>query len=123
MNSDLYNVHSNAYNGAYNDEYNKKIWNELEEYIDSDSKPDWFKWGKGHRVRIKVRPGDLFRVIKDFFYEYKEYTDDIDNYGSYIDLVRHMMENTYDYLDFRMGDYPDGTEVDKRINEYFGDYI
>ena len=123
LNSDLYNVHSNAYNGAYNDEYYRKVWSELGEYIDTDSKPDWFKWGKGNRVRIRVRPGDLFRVIKDFFYEYKGYTDDIDNYGSYIDLVRHMMDTTYDYLDFRMNDYPDGTEVDKRINEYFGDYI
>jgi hypothetical protein len=38
-------------------------------------------------------------------------------------LLMNLMEDSYDYLDFRMLDYPDGTEVDKKINEYFGEYI
>jgi hypothetical protein len=29
----------------------------------------------------------------------------------------------YEYLDFRIIDYPDSREVDKNINEIFGEYI
>lgn len=121
--SELYSLHSTAYNGAYSDEYYRKVWSELEEYIDTNAKPDWFTWGKGQRVRVKIKTDSLFNAIVEFFYQNQKYNDDIDNYGSYMSLLINLMEDSYDYLDFRMVDYPDGYEVDKRINEYFGDYI
>lgn len=123
LKSNLYNIHSNAYNTAYNDEYYRKVWNELGMYIENN--PDWFKWGEKYRVRLKLKKGILFNVINNFFGEYKDYNDSFDYYGSFISLLEHLMDSSddYEYLDFRIIDYPDSREVDKNINEIFGEYI
>ena len=92
-------------------------------YIENN--PDWFKWGERYRVRLKLKKGILFNVINNFFGEYIAYNDSFDYYGSFISLLEHLMDSSddYEYLDFRIGDYPDSREVDKNINEIFGEYI
>ena len=123
LKSELTNIHSNAYNNAYENEYYRKVWNELGEYV--ENKPEWFEWGKQHRVRLKLKKNVLLGVIVSFFGEYKDYNDSFDYYGSFISLLEHLMDTSddYEYLDFRIGDYPDHREVDKNINEYFKDYL
>lgn len=121
---DLYSLHSNAYNSAYESYLYRKVWDELDEYIESKGKTDWYQHGKRYRVRVKVRRSDLERVIKEFFYQYKNYTDDFDNVGGYLSLVTKLMyEGPYEYLSFRIPDYPDYSDVENNVNEYFGDYI
>jgi hypothetical protein len=45
-------------------------------------------------------------------------------YGSYEDMLEGMMDqDIYEYLDFRIPDYPDFTKVRNYINEMLGDYI
>jgi len=123
LKSELRNLHSNAYNNAYESEYHRKVWDELGEYV--ENKPEWFEWGKKHRVRLKLKKNVLLGVIVSFFGEYKDYNDSFDYYGSFISLLEHLMDTSddYEYLNFRIVDYPDYREVDKNINEYFKDYL
>jgi len=123
INSELYNIHSNAYNSAYNDEYYRKVWDNLNIYFEGN--PDWFKWGKGNRVRLKIKEDKLFELIYNFFYEYQNYGDDFEYYGSFMSLLYNLMDNSnkYDFLNFRIIDYPSFREVENNINEYFKEYL
>jgi hypothetical protein len=54
--------------------------------------------------------------------EYNE--DKLDYHGSYTVMMKQLMdEDVYDWLDFRIPDYPDFSLVTKDINDIFGDYI
>ena len=45
-------------------------------------------------------------------------------YGSYIGVITSLMNNSdYEWLSFRVPDYPDWGETKKNINDYFGDYL
>lgn len=124
LRGDLYSVHNNAYNSAYTSEIYRQVWDGLGEYIDTSSSPEWYKFGKGSRVNIKVTYNQLKSLISDFFKEYQKYGDDFDYYGSYLGNIEKLMsEGPYDRINFRISDYPDFREVDKQINQYFGDYI
>jgi hypothetical protein len=43
----------------------------------------------------------------------------LEYWGSYLS----MLKDSVSCLSFRVPDYPDSREVDKNINEYFGDYL
>ena len=50
--------------------------------------------------------------------------DKLDYYGSYTGMMKQLMdEDVYDWLDFRIPDYPNFSLVTKDINDIFGDYI
>ena len=121
---ELYSLHDNAYNSAYESYLYRKVWDELKEYIDTDTKMDWYQHGKRYRVRLKVRREDLEGVIKEFFKQYKDYSDSFENVASYVGLVEKFMnEGPYDYLSFRIPDYPEYRDVENNINDFFNDYI
>jgi hypothetical protein len=45
-------------------------------------------------------------------------------FGSYTGVITALMSNNeYDWLTFRVPDYPDWSTTKKNINDYFGDYI
>jgi hypothetical protein len=45
-------------------------------------------------------------------------------YNYFIDTLEKMMDDSgYEYLDFRVPEWPDSRKVDENINEMFGDYI
>jgi hypothetical protein len=50
--------------------------------------------------------------------------DKLDYEGSYTTMMKQLMDDgEYDWLDFRIPDYPDYGLVTKDINDIFGDYI
>jgi hypothetical protein len=46
-------------------------------------------------------------------------------FGSYVGVIATLMDNhgDYDWLSFRVPDYPDWGTTKKNINDYFTDYI
>jgi hypothetical protein len=127
LKSELYNIHNNAYNGAYQSELYSLIWSELDRYfvgrvidqqIQSGEKTKWLQY-------VKIR--DFKRDVINFLSERlgSEYNEDkLDYYGSYTGMMKQLMdEDVYDWLDFRIPDYPDFSLVTKDINDIFGDYI
>jgi len=124
IDSNLHSIHSQAYNDAYTSELSENVWDELYNFIDSDTKIESYKWGNKYRNKLKIT-NHIFDVINQWFSDYKNYTDDFDYQGSYIGIIKQLIDEmgTYEWLSFRIPDYPDYRRVEKNINEFFGDYI
>jgi hypothetical protein len=127
LKSELYSVYNNAYNGAYQSELYSLIWSELDRYfvgriidqqIQSGEKIKWLQY-----VKIRDFKGDVTKFLSNRLgSEYNE--DKLDYYGSYTGMMKQLMDDDeYDWLDFRIPDYPDYSLVNKDINDIFGDYI
>lgn len=126
--SNLYTIHSLSFNDAYRN----KIWNdvmkELSTYFEPSFHEEYIKFGDKTRINTYIKINNLSSIIIDFLSEFRNSDYDVDwiDYnGSFTGLLKKMMEEVpnYDKLDFRIPYYPDSTEVDKNINEYFNDYI
>lgn len=127
LKSELYNIHSNAYNGAYQNEIYSLIWSELDIHfvgrvIDEQTKigekTKWLQY-----VKIRDLQGNVEKFLSNRLgSEYSE--DKLDYEGSYTTMMKQLMDvGEYDWLDFRIPDYPDYGLVTKDINDIFGDYI
>lgn len=121
--SELYSMYSNAYNSAYTDEYYNKVWEELRgSFLDVDAKPIEFKYGNRMYVKLKVTD-TLPRLIKRYINE-DYYCSDIDSLGDYTYFIREGIGcGVFEYLSFRIYDYPNYYGVKKIMNEIFGDYF
>jgi hypothetical protein len=127
LKSELHNIHNNAYNGAYQSELYSLIWSELDRYfvgrvidqqIQSGEKIKWLQY-----VKIRDFKSDVIKFLSERLgSEYNE--DKLDYQGSYTGMMKQLMDDdVYDWLDFRIPDYPDFGLVTKDINDIFGDYI
>jgi hypothetical protein len=127
LKSELHNIHNNAYNGAYQSELYSLIWSELDRHfvgrvidqqIQSGEKIKWLQY-----VKIRDFKSDVIKFLSERLgSEYNE--DKLDYYGSYTGMMKQLMdEDVYDWLDFRIPDYPNFSLVTKDINDIFGDYI
>lgn len=123
LNSELQNIHSNAYNYAYESEIYRGIWNKLDDLFDVDkrkfeSKPHPYKKDtQMETVKIPIR--DFYSPIVDYLYNGKGSSETLSYYGSFLQIV----EVNDDCLSYYAPDYPDWSEIRKNINEIFGDYI
>jgi len=127
LKSELYNIHNNAYNSAYQSEIYGLIWSELDIHfvgrvIDEQTKiGETTKWVQ--YVKIRNLQGNVEKFLSNRLgSEYSE--DKLDYEGSYTTMMKRLMDDgEYDWLDFRIPDYPDYGLVTKDINDIFGDYI
>jgi hypothetical protein len=127
LKSELYNIHNNAYNSAYQSEIYGLIWSELDIHfvgrvIDEQTKiGETTKWLQ--YVKIRDLQGNVEKFLSNRLgSEYNE--DKLDYEGSYTTMMKRLMDDgEYDWLDFRIPDYPDYGLVTKDINDIFGDYI
>jgi len=127
LKSELYNIHNNAYNSAYQSEIYGLIWSELDIHfvgrvIDEQTKiGETTKWLQ--YVKIRDLQGNVEKFLSNRLgSEYSE--DKLDYEGSYTTMMKRLMDDgEYDWLDFRIPDYPDYGLVTKDINDIFGDYI
>jgi hypothetical protein len=127
---ELYSLHSNCYNSAYENEIYEDIWDELSTFFEGrsqwESRPYKYDTTKTqHYVTVKIR--DIAGDIKQFLSEMKgsNYSNDsLEYYGSYMGMLKNGMNNdVWEYLDFRIPDYPDSSKVDECINEDFENYF
>ena len=127
---ELFNLHGNCYNSAYESEIYDDIWGELSEFFEGrsqwESRPYKYDSTKTqHYITVKIR--DIADDISKFLSEMKgsNYSQDsLEYYGSYMGMLKNGMENdVWEYLDFRVPDYPDSSKVDACINEDFENYF
>ena len=127
---ELYSLHSNCYNSAYENEIYEDIWDELSTFFEGrsqwESRPYKYDTTKTqHYVTVKIR--DIAGDITDFLRNMKgsHYSQDsLEYYGSYMGMLKNGMNNdVWEYLDFRIPDYPDSSKVDACINEDFENYF
>jgi len=127
LKSELYSIHSNAYNSAYESEVYELIYDGLDEFF--ASKIDEQQVKKGDKISyvsyIKIR--DFQSNMMDFILQNKGYgTLDslLEYWGSYTGIMKDMIDNdVIDGIDFRIPDYADWDLTRKYINEFFTDYI
>jgi len=133
LESELYSIHTNAYNSAYETEVYNDVTTELGTFFDMKSA----KWEAVPLYKdatkltefyyVKFNPNELVGSIKKYVEDNNNwgYSDNNLNYVStWINMMNTFMDNGDEpWLDFRIPDYPDGRLVDKYINEFFPDYI
>jgi hypothetical protein len=133
LESELYSIHTNAYNSAYETEVYNDVTSELGPFFDMKSA----KWEAVPLYKdatkltefyyVKFNPNELVGSIKKYVGDNNNwgYSDNNLNYVStWINMMNTFMDNGDEpWLDFRIPDYPDGRLVDKYINEFFPDYI
>jgi hypothetical protein len=133
LESELYSIHTNAYNSAYETEVYNDVTTELGTFFDMKSA----KWEAVPLYKdatkltefyyVKFNPNELVGSIKKYVEDNNNwgYSDNNLNYVStWINMMNTFMDNGDEpWLDFSIPDYPDGRLVDKYINEFFPDYI
>jgi hypothetical protein len=125
LESNLYSIHSNAYESAYESEMYNNIFNALQEYVDG--------YGEYYSVPHRFKKDTMtqrFRipVASNFNSNVLDYLDSgkgwgtrglLEYWGSYIKLIA----DDFDCLKVDAPDYPDYSKVDEYMNEIFTDYI
>jgi hypothetical protein len=125
LKSELYNIHSNSYNSAYESEVYDSIMSELKQYFDID-KAQWIYKSHPYKKETKV---EYFKVpifnFDDIINDYLKYNNNYGNSGTieYQGSLLNLIVEDKECLSARVPDYPDFTEVNRNINEYFPDYI
>ena len=119
LKSELYTVHSSAYNTAYEDDLYDSIWSKLEEFFQGPG--EWFSrphtYKKDTQVqKFKVPIHNFYSNILEYLYLNKL---GLDYHGSYVGIL----DDGQECLSVYAPDYPDSRKVDKNINSYFSDYI
>ena len=133
LESDLSNIHSNAYNSAYETEVYRAVENELETFFDMKS-AKWLSIPTSYNPEklvehysLKFNPGEVFNSISKYVADsgnWGYYANNLDYVTTWLNMMNTFMENGDEsYLDFGIPDYPDSSLVDRYINETFGDYI
>jgi hypothetical protein len=129
LDSELYNIHSNAYNSSYETEVYNDVWNELSTYFRPKS---WETVEKTRRDGVKVyleylQINNFYNIVYDFLIlnEGGSYNESFMEYfGNLIGIMSSLMEDgEYNWLSFRIPDYADWDLTKKYINEFLPDYI
>ena len=133
LESDLSNIHSNAYNSAYETEVYRAVENELETFFDMKS-AKWLSIPTSYNPEklvehysLKFNPGEVFNSISKYVADsgnWGYYANNLDYVTTWLNMMNTFMDNGDEpWLDFRIPEYPDSSLVDKYINEFFPDYI
>jgi hypothetical protein len=133
LSSELYSIHSNAYNSAYETEVYNNVFGELETFFDVktskwESIPSSYNPEKliEHYV-LKFNPNEVVNSIRKYVAERNNWGyggNNLNYVSTWINMMNTFMDNGDEtWLDFRIPDYPSSSLVDKYINEFFPDYI
>ena len=114
---DLFWELNGAYNDAYNDAYTNEIHNKVMSELDSLF-GNRIKW-KNDNGRFNSYVDLSYGTIYQFLYDYLEGGDDETYYyhGNLENILKELHNNSYDWLDFRIPDYPDYTDIKNNYQE------
>jgi hypothetical protein len=123
LDSELNSIHSNAYNMAYETAVFREVWGKLDDMFDVEKRKYVYKphpYKKETQIEVLEMPiRDFYEPIRDYLYNNKGTSQTLEYFGNFIDIL----EENGECLSVWAPDYPDSREIDKNINEIFGDYI
>jgi hypothetical protein len=123
LDSELNSIHSNAYNMAYETAVFIEVWGKLDDMFDVEKRKYIYKphpYKKETQIEVLEIPiRDFYEPIRDYLYNNKGTSQTLEYFGNFIDIV----EENGECLSVWAPDYPNSSEIDKNINEIFGDYI
>jgi hypothetical protein len=123
LDSELNSIHSNAYNMAYETAVFREVWGKLDDMFDVEKRKYIYKphpYKKETQIEVLEIPiRDFYEPIRDYLYNNKGTNQTLEYFGNFIDIL----EENGECLSVWAPDYPNSSEIDKNINEIFGDYI
>ena len=123
LDSELNSIHSNAYNMAYETAVFREVWDKLDDMFDVEKRKYVYKphpYKKETQIEVLEMPiRDFYEPIRDYLYNNKGTNQTLEYFGNFIGIL----EENGECLSVWAPDYPDSSEIDKNINEIFGDYI
>ena len=123
LDSELNSIHSNAYNMAYETAVFREVWGKLDDMFDVEKRKYVYKphpYKKETQIEVLEIPiRDFYEPIRDYLYNNKGTNQTLEYFGNFIGIL----EENGECLSVWEPDYPDSSEIDKNINEIFGDYI
>lgn len=123
LDSELNSIHSNAYNMAYETAVFREVWGKLDDMFDVEKRKYVYKphpYKKETQIEVLEMPiRNFYEPIRDYLYNNKGTSQTLEYFGNFIDIL----EENGECLSAWAPDYPDSSEIDKNINEIFGDYI
>jgi hypothetical protein len=123
LDSELNSIHSNAYNSAYETAVFREVWGKLDDMFDVEKRKYVYKphpYKKETQIEVLEMPiRDFYEPIRDYLYNNKGTNQTLEYFGNFIGVL----EENGECLSVWAPDYPDSSEIDKNINEIFGDYI
>jgi hypothetical protein len=123
LDSELNSIHSNAYNMAYETAVFREVWGKLDDMFDVEKRKYIYKphpYKKETQIEVLEIPiRDFYEPIRDYLYNNKGTSQTLEYFGNFIDIL----EENGECLSAWAPDYPSYTEINKNINEIFGDYI
>lgn len=127
----MYSLHSTSYNDAYQSEVWNDVWSELGRFFEGKiiETPKQVKRADGSEITrydIKIKIKDFPGIMRTYMDEYgdSKWNNDRLGYNYFLPTLEKMMDDSvYEYLDFRVPEWPDSRKVYENINEMFGDYI
>jgi len=141
LESELYNIHNNAYNNALESEIYDMVMNELETFFDTKS-VQWISEPKFYYIAepkknypdqlieyyyIKFNPNEVKNSIKKYVGDrnlWGSYQYNIDYIGNWFTMMNELMDDGEEpRLDFRIPDYADYSRTNENINELFPEHI
>jgi hypothetical protein len=132
LSSNLTNLYSTAENYAYEEEIYNLVNRELKDFFGTE------KWGDYITSQIKKIDGtivnketfrvDVTNLLKRIVPEYinmhvTEPDNQFEYQGNLENVIKDWFNETEDYLDFRIPEYPDYRLLEKQINDLYSDYI
>jgi len=123
LDSELNSIHSNSYNMAYETAVYNEVWGKLDEMFDVENRKYIYKphpYKKETQIEVLEIPiRNFYEPIKDYLYNNKGSSQTLEYFGNFIGIL----EENGECLSVWAPDYPSHTEIDKNINDIFGDYI
>ena len=132
LSSNLTSLYSTAENYAYEDEIYNLVNRELKDFFGTE------KWGDYITSQIRKVDGtvvnketfrvDVTNLLKRIVPEYidmhvTEPDNQFEYQGDLENVIKDWFNETEDYLDFRVPEYPDYRLLEKQINDLYSDYI
>ena len=123
LDSELNSIHSNAYNNAYETEVYKGVWDKLDDLFDVENRKYTYQqhpYKKDTQIEVvEMSIRDFYTPIQDYLNNSKGTSQTLEYFGDFINIL----QDNGDCLSYWAPDYPNSSEIDKNINEIFGDYI
>ena len=132
LSSNLTSLYSTAENYAYEEEIYNLVNRELKDFFGTE------KWGDYITSQIRKVDGtvvnketfrvDVTNLLKRIVPEYidmhvTEPDNQFEYQGDLENVIKDWFNETEDYLDFRVPEYPDYRLLEKQINDLYSDYI